>query len=228
MKLIPRRWTWDRSPASWRQSWLDIGEADAPVVWLATVTDDPMIVSDLSSLLSADERIRLEQFRMSEDRRRFLIGRGLLRVFLGGQLGVSGNRVPISQGPHGKPGVATGSSARVHFNVAHSGDLVALAFHPAREVGVDIEEIQPDHDWKDVARRLLSPGDFRQWQGLGPAERLTTFFQAWVRHEAQIKTRGGPLVLPRNASTGAEPLTIYDLEMPAGYRGAAGLAGRGR
>jgi hypothetical protein len=101
MKLTPRPWTWPSPHLV--EGWLNECPNSVPVVWQAVVTDDAAILSDLISRVSAEERGRLERLQQPDDRRRFLIGRGLLRLLAGAQLGLPPERVEFQHGPFGKP-----------------------------------------------------------------------------------------------------------------------------
>jgi 4'-phosphopantetheinyl transferase len=114
----------------------------------------PVALRDaLADSLSAAERQRLDALRQPADRERFLLGRGALRRLLGAWLALPPAAVPIEVGPHGKPGCPGGPE----FNLSHSGDLILLALHPSRPVGVDVEQARPDLDWRPIARRVLPP-----------------------------------------------------------------------
>ena len=220
MKLTPRPWTWP--PPRLVEGWLNECTPDLPVVWQALLTDDAAIASDLVSLLSAEERARLGRLQQQDDRQRFLIGRGLLRMLAAAQLGRTPERVEFQYGPFGKPFVIPRAGERpLHFNVSHSGKLVLLAFHPARDVGVDVEEMRGDLDCEAIARRVFRSEEHHGWTLLNPQRRLAAFFRAWTRHEAALKTLGLGFSDESNAADDAR-LKYFDLEMPEGYQGAVG------
>jgi 4'-phosphopantetheinyl transferase len=218
MNITPRPWIWPHPHLV--EGWLNECPPDLPVVWQAELTDDATRLSDLDSLLSADEQARLERLQQPGDRQRFLIGRGLLRRFAGAQLGLPPERVQFQYGPHGKPSVIPrAGTTPFHFNVAHSGKLVLLAFHPAREVGVDVEEMRGGQDWEAVAQRVFPAAEYRNWTMLKQHERTHGFFRAWTRHEASQKTLGCGFFDESGAEQDAR-LSCFDLEMPEGYQGA--------
>jgi 4'-phosphopantetheinyl transferase len=218
MNVIPQRWSWQATPPS--LGWLGQCPPDLPVVWAAWLADGAAYPTDLASLLSADERARRERLKVPADRQRFLLGRGLLRLLAGAQLNLPPDRVELHEGPFGKPFIVPppGEGA-LHFNISHSGQLVLLAFHRAREVGVDVEQVQPGHHWEDIAQRVFSPQEHQGLLALNPDERDGAFFQAWTRHEARLKTLGLGFTDARHAGPETQ-VTCCDLEMPEGYRGA--------
>ena len=218
--LTPQTWTWNCIRPS--EGWLDQCPPHRPVVWQAWLTDDQAILSRLTLLLSADEKARLQRFRFREDQQRFLIGRGLLRVFVGAQLKLPPERVELNYGPFGKPFARSQISASsLQFNVSHSGKLVLLVFHRVHEVGVDVEQMRPGQDWEAVAKRVFPAEEYRRWTLLNPQERFTAFFQIWTRHEAKLKTLGLGFSDESESSQSAR-LVCFDLELPDGYQGAVG------
>src|ERR1039458_2345774 len=79
--ITPQHWTWQGANLDSARR-LDF-PADRPSVWLATLTDNSTTLAHLTSLLSAEERVRLARFKLRADQQRFLTGRGLLRIFVG-------------------------------------------------------------------------------------------------------------------------------------------------
>lgn len=218
-KLTPQPWAWNGSRPGPR--WLGGFPPDVPVVWSVWLPDDPAILSDLTALLSSTEHDRLARLKPPADKQRFLAGRGLLRILAGAQLDLPPARVQLDLGPFGKPFIVPPDGAvPLHFNVSHSGKLVLLAFSPAHEVGVDVEEMRGDLDYEAIARRVFPAEEYRGWTLLAPADRLTAFFRAWTRHEAALKTLGSGFTDEPDAT--ADPrLEYFDLAMPANYQAAA-------
>lgn len=191
------------------------------MVWLAELTDGAPTQSRLTSLLSPEERTRLERLRQREDQQRFLFGRGLLRIFAGAHLGLSPEHVKLNHGPFGKPFVVANPGAPTfQFNVSHSGKLILLAFHPLHEVGVDVEQVRPMADWDAVARRSFPDNEYRALATLPAKNQLPAFFQAWSRHEAGLKALGRGITGENNTAPHAR-LSFFDLLLPAGYQGTA-------
>jgi 4'-phosphopantetheinyl transferase len=220
MKLTPQPWIWDGPNP--RAAWLPDYPADVPVVWQAQLAENPDTQAHLVSLLSAAECTRLARFQLREDQQRFVTGRGLLRRLVGAHLNLPAERVEFDYGPFGKPfTVPRDGVPALHFNVAHSGKLVLLAFSPVREVGVDVEEVRQEPDLETIARQIFSADEYRQWFRLNPEERLAKFYQAWTRHEAGLKAMGLGFVGERNPALDMQ-MMWFDLELPEGYQGAVG------
>jgi 4'-phosphopantetheinyl transferase len=99
-------------------------------------------------ILSADERARRARFRFDMDRRRYLVGRGILRLLVGHCLNVPTAETEFECGASGKPRVRARVQTPLQFNVSHSGEVVLIALARGRALGIDVEPrteaMQPD------------------------------------------------------------------------------------
>lgn len=221
-----------------------------PLLVLLDVRDplpDP-IRAELAASLAPAEVQRWEALRLPADQERFLRGRGALRRLVGLWRGELPAAVPIGVGPHGKPGCGGGPE----FNLSHSGDLILLALHGQRPVGVDVEQGRPGLAWRPIARRVLPPAEWQaleaQWppldMGAGEADSAAAaeaerqgaeaFLAAWCRLEARLKAQGlGLAGLAQLAPVGAEAeglggfasgVEVWEVAVPRGYRAALALA----
>lgn len=190
------------------------------------------LVAPLGELLNPDERQRLRRLRRQEDGERFLLGRGALRLLLGGWLGCDPADLVLGAGPHGKPELLPQASGGPgwgrrppQFNVSHSGDLILVGFHPQRPVGVDVEQRRPVPEWEAIARRHLPAEESERIRGLPERRRGDSFLAAWCRLEAGLKARGLGLFAgaPADGPPGRNP-ELWPLLLPEGYVGAAALA----
>ncbi len=169
-----------------------------------------------ASLLTVAEIARADRFRQAEDRRRCILGRGLLRRTLGRALGVAPETVSFGVNAHGKPTLADLSD--IAFNLAHSGDYVLAAVGRARAVGVDVERHRPDLDLLAVGRQVFTAGELAVIAAAPPERRHDLFFRQWTFKEAVVKAVGIGLSLdlkrfevvflgePRLVSHGVEEL----------------------
>jgi 4'-phosphopantetheinyl transferase len=191
--------------------------------------------AELETLLSCQDRDHVNRLRRPDDRQRTLLGRGVLRLVLGAWLGLDPAALRFAAGPHGKPqllhpGLSTPQGKMPQgkmpqFNISHSGDLILLAFHASAPVGVDVERLQPDLDWRPIARRCLAPAQVESLLALPPAEAASAFVECWCALEAGLKARGVGLAQASEVQALAiEPqLRRWRLDLPAGYSGAVAL-----
>jgi 4'-phosphopantetheinyl transferase len=190
------------------------------LVWQAELPGDFGVRSHLVSVLSPEERARLERLRLAEDQQRFITGRGLLRILIGACLQLPPERVALDITPFGKPQLVRPAGTQpLNFSVSHSGKQLLLAFHPVHEVGVDVEEVRPLTDSKAIARQTFPGRDLEALMLLDANARLDAFFRIWTRHEARLKALGRGFIDQSDAALD-DQLVCSDLELPAGYQGA--------
>ena len=169
-------------------------------VWRA---DLEAVTDDLGGLLCGEERARAERFLRERDRKLWMRSRGVLRALLGRYLQVDARTLRFSPGAHGKPALiddragssttqasVPASSARISFNLSHSGRLALYAFTPTAAVGVDVELVRRPIDVLAIARRTFGAAEAQRLEGLDQATREREFLRAWVRHEAELKCLG--------------------------------------
>lgn len=165
---------------------------DEAHLWRVSLLAADETVHACASTLSADERQRADAFRFEKLRRRFVIGRGVLRTLLGRYLHRTPAELHFVYGPHGKPSLAGSQQARpLFFNVSQSEDVALIAVTWAGEIGVDLEHVRILSEWPEIAERILVPDPHA-----APPVTLEDFFREWTRHEARIKAAGVGLGAP--------------------------------
>jgi 4'-phosphopantetheinyl transferase len=161
-----------------------------------------------ASYLSADEIKRAEALVQASDRARFILGRGLLRDFVGRYLGVAPAMVIFKYSDTGKPyvdmaahggGIATPC---LHFNVSHSGAWLLYGFCLDVECGVDIEYINHKNNYLSIAKRFFHCTEFDHLQAMDPVRRAAAFCKLWVLKEAYAKATGHDLFSSLGMSLG--------------------------
>ncbi|ARI51188.1 hypothetical protein A6E92_02815 [Streptomyces sp. S8] len=200
----------------------------------------PPEVESLAGLLDVRERARLETLRSAEHRRRFTVAHARTRQALGERLGLPAVRVRFRFGPHGKPGLDGDAEARdLRFSLTHSGELAVVALSRGREVGVDVEHLDPSRDPVRFAARWFPPDESAWVAGAAAQDRLPGCLRLWTRKEACVKATGGRLVqgLALPVGTAPHPQTVKGppgfpgpwtvMDLPAGpaHAGAVALEG---
>ena len=193
-----------------------------------------------AAILAHDERARAARFRFDRDRDRFIAGRGLLRTVLASYVEGDPGRLAFDYGPNGKPCLSEcDRSGGVHFNLAHSDDLLLVAVARSWEIGVDVERVHALADAEGVAERFFSPREREGLRDLPAAQKLLAFFNLWTRKEAWLKATGVGIsdslgqvevsflageparLLKLPGSTEADhPWSLHELAPAAGFVGA--------
>ncbi|HEY0281859.1 MAG TPA: 4'-phosphopantetheinyl transferase superfamily protein [Rhizomicrobium sp.] len=147
-------------------------------------------LSEIGAVLTTAETDRAHHFHFEADRRRWIVGRASLRYLLSRRLGIPPQSLQFGCGTHGKPFLP---ASRLHFNLSHSGNVVAIAL-AASDVGIDVEERHDIPDMHQVASRFFSPLELA---GINAAtDPIGVFFRIWTMKEAVVKALGGGLSLP--------------------------------
>jgi 4'-phosphopantetheinyl transferase len=163
-------------------------------IWSAGLAMPPRHVAALARNLSSDDGQRAQRFRFEDHRRRFIVGRGLLRAILGRYLAMDPDRIRLGYGPHGKPMLLEDQT--IQFNVSHAHEMVMFGFSRGHAIGVDIEQVKPVSGFERIAERFFSPQEYTSLQSLPAQERLLAFLSCWTRKEAFIKALGEGLSYP--------------------------------
>ena len=220
--------------------------ADEAALWLARL-DEPAPETEvaLRSLLAPDELERGARFYFERDRRRFAIGRGILRSILGAYAGADPRALRFAAGENGKPCLvpasATGAASAapdLFFNVTHSEGLAAIAVTRGGEIGVDIESEREIPEWETIAATYFTPPEQARLQACTAESRRAEFFRAWTRQEALLKAAGvglGGAVgrgaafarrelpgLPARSSSTAD-FVLAGIDLAPGFAGALAL-----
>jgi 4'-phosphopantetheinyl transferase len=164
-------------------------------VWQIFQDDVTSRVDEFRHLLSPEELQRADRYRYNKDRNQFTIARAWLRRLIGKYLGDDTASVRFQFSEKGKPSLPGPHANSLEFNVAHSGNVILLAFARGRRLGVDVEQIRTDFTTDEVAERFFSAAERRSLRNLAPAVRYEAFFRCWTRKEAYIKATGDGLSL---------------------------------
>jgi 4'-phosphopantetheinyl transferase len=175
------------------------GEATVALANLDLPEDE---VEPLAALLTADESARAERYHSPADRRRFTVGRAILRLLLGSCLQLVPSELRFHYGSAGKPSLDPRQNwGNLRFNVARSGDLALYGLLREQELGIDLEYQTSSVNCVEIARRFFSPEENQMIRSLPPAEQDSAFYSFWTRKEAYVKGIGSGLGLPLDQFT---------------------------
>lgn len=198
MKVIHQTWCQPPEELPWPHAEVH--------VWRTTLAWPELAAHRLEQCLAADERHKMQRFRFERDQRRYLVGRGLLRLLLGRYLDVVPQALRFETTAAGKPHLASGQR-QLQFNLAHSGECVLIAIADGRAVGIDVEEIRDDFDTGEIAAHFFSANEQRELEALTGRLKIEGFFECWTRKEAYVKARGVGL---------SQPLDQFDVSLRPG------------
>jgi 4'-phosphopantetheinyl transferase len=187
-------------------------------VWQMRCAAAQGVRSHWQAWLSPDECQRLDEYRRTEDRDRFIYSRGGLRYLLASYLQQPPSAIQLQYGSRGRPSLA-GPSAPLHFNVAHSGDWVIWAFSHCPLIGVDVEVFQPRRRLRSLIQKCLTAAEQADLES-EPTAQLERFLALWTVKEAHLKAIGLGLNYPLQKVQVAlqpQPTIIWPAEVPGSH-----------
>jgi phosphopantetheinyl transferase len=145
-------------------------------------------ISSNFNLLSVDEQEKAMKFRFQKDRESFIVTHGYLRQFLGKFLDLKPRLIEFKLNAFGKP-VLVDQYRKINFNLTHSAGISVLAFDVESETGVDVEKIDPEFDYTQIANRYFT-GIENKYIHESTTGSRSKFYELWTRKEAFIKAIG--------------------------------------
>jgi len=166
---------------------------DGVHIWHASLDTVAWGSQDTDRYLSAEEKNRAKHFVFARDRRRYVLGRAVLRMLLGRCLGVQPEEISFRYNSYGKPEL---QGSDISFNMSESSGRVVVAITRNRRVGVDIEQIRDIPQMLQVRRRFFSKSENELLRAYSGSLQKEKFFEIWTRKEALIKAVGEGLNIP--------------------------------
>lgn len=204
---------WSSAP---RQLWLNAGDIH---LWRASLSDSARL-QGCCGVLSAEELIRAGRFAFEGDRQHFIIAHAALRTVLARYVGGEPSELEFTVGAFGKPRLVQ-HFTDVRFNLSHTDGLALIAISQGHEVGVDVERVNRDIEFEEIADHYFDPREAWDLRIAPPDERACRFFEVWTRKEACLKASG--------TGFGGEVETsrwnVQNLQPAEGYAGALASEG---
>lgn len=145
-------------------------------------------------LLSNEEKFRANRFKFEVDKIKYIACRGALRVLLSKYLVQEAEKIEILYLKNGKPN----HNSNLEFNVSHSGDWAVIGFTLDNILGIDIEYINREIEYVDIASKFFSAEEAYIVINAENNKMPLYFYNCWTRKEAFIKAIGDGLSFPLN------------------------------
>jgi len=174
----------------WTSSWPEWGPLSVWRLRLDALSAPPEDLLRPLTIPSEHERARRYQFEA--DRHRHLGGRALARLVLSRRLDRAPQALTFDEGPHGKPHLepSPDDGPPLHFNVAHTGDVVLVVVSQGMPVGIDVESRAREMDAAALADRVCTEAERAWWRGRPESHRHDAFLHLWTCKEAFLKATG--------------------------------------
>jgi len=169
---------------------IDLGQAHLYSVDL----DEVQLPQPPEQVLSRDERKRADFYRIPLERRRYMMGRAVLRIVLGRYVERLPDDLKFEYGLHGKPKLShLYNRDHLEFNVSRSAGQVLYAISRNGPVGVDIQRVEFPNQAMEIAQRVFLPEQVARLRTASASERSELFCNWWTRGEAVAKATGAGL-----------------------------------
>ncbi|MGE5217204.1 MAG: 4'-phosphopantetheinyl transferase family protein [Chloroflexota bacterium] len=160
-------------------------------VWAVALTNADFDISLWLRHLSPDERERAERFKFAYDRRCYIVAHVALRDIVGNYLKITGKYLEFTAGENGKPKLADALVERgLEFNLSHSHEIALIAVTRGRRVGVDIEYVNNNFDFHEVAKHFFTGREVAALTTLPSRLQRQAFYKCWTSKEAFLKAKG--------------------------------------
>lgn len=212
-------------------------------LWRASLEVEAAMIHQLYPLLNSAEQNRAGRFRFERDRRRFIVARANLRKILSRYLNRNAQDICFVYGPYGKPALGLEQNeGNIRFNLSHSKGWAIYAVTQHHEIGVDIEAVRSELNWRALVEKIFSEDEKSLIQQVPKSIQQQLFFQGWTRKEAVLKAIGCGLSLSPDCievALATVPLlysaqdswrvegkcdfSLYDIKMTSDYVGALAI-----
>lgn len=146
--------------------------------------------SKIENYIDKNEKVKAARLRFAEDRYTYLLCHTLLRLILSKKLNTKISGIRIIQEGTEKPHLKGNA---FFFNISHTRDAFAFAISQYTEVGVDLEKVNINIDFKSIITRFFSKEESK-FIFDAPEDSRNRFFLVWTRKEALLKAKGTGII----------------------------------
>ncbi len=151
------------------------------------------------AVLSPEEILKVDRYRIQKDRYLSLVARALVRYLVSEYTGAPAEAFAFLMNGHGKPYLAPKEEKKdcpkISFNISHSRGGIVCGICQNLEIGVDLEDIRRNVDL-GIARRFFADTEVEFLNQIPNSEKKKMFFDIWTLKEAYIKAEGKGLAIP--------------------------------
>ncbi|MCK5819419.1 MAG: 4'-phosphopantetheinyl transferase superfamily protein [Psychromonas sp.] len=147
------------------------------------------LLSTFHSILSLDERQKVDSYRFRSGKHNALITRVFLRFVLSQYATISPKDWCFSYSDLGKPEIANLNTG-LRFNLSHNDSLIICAICLNKDIGCDVENLSRKISIAPIAKRFFSTKEANDIQNLPSSLQVKGFFERWTLKESFVKATG--------------------------------------
>jgi len=169
-------------------------------VWLLPISNwshEDLPTGVINGLLTKSELARFERFRPISKKAEFIASRLLLRHLLRTYTDCDTAQTEAIPDEMGRPFWFENTSlVDIFFSLSHTKEMICCGISKHREIGCDIESLQPRKYEKNLTKRVFSNREQQFYNNLPEQKRSEFFYRSWTLKEAFIKAVGQGLRVP--------------------------------
>lgn len=169
-------------------------------VWLLPIDGwdyNAVTESGITELLSAEEQLRLQRFRPVMKKVEFIASRLLLRHLLRTYTEWNIKEIEAIADDMGRPfWFLEGKPIALFFSLSHTKNMICCSVSRHKEIGCDIELLQPRKYQQELATRVFSEKEQQFYHKLPQQAQSEFFYRSWTLKEAFVKALGQGLRIP--------------------------------
>jgi 4'-phosphopantetheinyl transferase len=169
-----------------------VSDKDSAVidVYFAKTKDISTEYSRLKIFIDHKDKLKAEKLHFREDRNTYLFCHTLLRLILAKKLNADPSGIQIINEGNNKPRL---EGDLLFFNISHTRDAFAFAISERVKVGIDLEKVDRNVDFKSIIVKFFSTIE-RKFILDSPEDSRNRFFLLWTRKESLLKAMGTGII----------------------------------
>ena len=153
--------------------------------------------SCINNLLNEQEQQRFERFRPTTKKTEFIASRLLLQHLLTKYTDCDTYQTEAVPDDMGRPfWLKNDKPIDLFFSLSHTKNMIGCTLSRHKEIGCDIESLQPRKYQKELTKRVFSNKEQQFYKKLPAATRSEFFYKSWTLKEAFVKALGQGLRIP--------------------------------
>lgn len=159
-------------------------------IWQSSLQQTTKKIFELKNNLNNSELLRLSTYKSKDLQLKSIVSRGILKKLISSYLQIDPKDYLIKENLYGKPYL---DFSPLKFNISHSNNMIIYIFTLDSQVGIDIEYINKNCEFINIAKKIFTNNEFQQLISLPKFQQLYAFFSCWTCKEAFVKYLGKSL-----------------------------------
>lgn len=159
-------------------------------LWSVDLNTCSLFKERFSTYLDCEERIRAGRYMSSDQRNEFIASRGILKWILSHYFKSEPQSLSFSYSQQGKPFLVSSCDQSLYFNLSHSNGRMLCGITWVAQIGVDVEYINMQLDFKELLPLVFSPNEIEKLHHVPSQFQRQCFYNCWTRKEAYLKAVG--------------------------------------